>query len=563
MFRYPLLATVAVAALLPLSAAAQSMAPGMHMPMPKASPKPEAKAAPTPKRHATRRATLHRAKPKARRAAPPAPSQQHGQMEGMAMPMPPASASAPPSPPAARAARDSMAPDMPGMAMPAPTGEAAAPPPSHAGHDMGAPMDPNMPGMTMPPAAGGSATPPAAHAGHDATPEMDPDMPGMTMTGGGGAYATGSGTARLPAAEGAMHGLHFAAGDWMLMLHGYVWGAYTDQGGPRGANEAYVSSMLMLTAARDLAPGVHFQLRSMLSLEPLMGPRGYPNLFATGETADGVNPLIDRQHPHDLFMELAGRVDVDIATNSSVFVYGGPVAEPALGPSAFMHRASAQYLPDSPITHHWFDSTHIAFGVVTGGIATPHWQIEGSAFRGREPDEHRWNIETPKLDSWSVRATWTPAPAWAVQVSHGKIHSGEQLEPGVNEARTTASVHYAHGGLATTIGFAIKNKQPGRSLTAWLAEANWDLDRHHTLFGRFENVANDELFPNHADPLHDRTFRVSKVEGGYAYRLKVAGPVQAALGGSVGVYAKPAALDAAYGSFPVSFSLFAKLSLGH
>jgi hypothetical protein len=436
----------------------------------------------------------------------------------------------------------------------------AAPPPSgdHA----------PMAGMTMPmPATPNVATSAsAAHAGHDATAPMDPTMAGMAgmaMTGGGSAYATGSGTARLPANEGAMHGLHFTAVGWKLMLHGYVWGSYTDQGGPRGANEAYVASMAMLTAARDLGTGVHLQLRSMLSLEPLMGPRGYPNLFATGETADGVTPLIDRQHPHDLFMELAGRVDVDVAENSSLFVYGGPVAEPALGPSAFMHRGSAQYIPDSPITHHWFDSTHISFGVITSGVATPHWQVEGSAFRGREPDQHRWDIETPKFDSWSVRATWTPSPAWAVQVSHGYIHSGEQLEPAIGEARTTASVQYAQGGLSTTFGFAIKNKQPGRSLTAWLAEANWDVDRHHTLFARAENVANDELFPNPADPLHDRTFRVSKLEGGYAYRLKIAGPVQAALGGSVGVYAKPAALDAIYGKFPVSFSLFAKLSLGH
>jgi hypothetical protein len=567
MSRYPLLATVAVAALLPLSATAQTMAPGMHMPMPRPTPKPEAKPTPKPARHATPRTTVHRAKPPARRATPPttpAPAPEQGPMEGMTMPMPPAPDAGMPPAPTPPAAHDSMAPAMPGMAMPTPTtAETTSAPPSHAGHGADSAMDPDMSGMTMPPSAAGNAAPTAdAHAGHGAAQAMAPNMPGMVMTGGGGAYATGSGTARLPANEGAMHGLHFDAGGWNMMLHGYVWGVYTDQGGPRGANEAYVSSMAMLTAARDLATGVHLQLRSMLSLEPLMGPRGYPNLFATGETADGATPLIDRQHPHDLFMELAGRLDVDVAANSSVFVYGGPVAEPALGPSAFMHRASAQYLPDSPITHHWFDSTHIAFGVVTTGIATPHWQVEGSAFRGREPDQHRWNIETPKLDSWSVRATWTPSPAWALQVSHGHIHSGEQLEPGIDEARTTASVHYAHGSLSTTFGFAIKNKQPGRSLTAWLAEANWDVDRHHSLFARFENVANDELFPDHADPLHDRIFRVSKLEGGYAYRLKVAGPVQAALGGSVGVYAKPAALDAVYGTLPVSFSLFVKLSLG-
>ena len=92
---------------------------------------------------------------------------------------------------------------------------------------------------------------------------------------------------------------------------------------------------------------------------------------------------------------------------------------------------------------------------------------------------------------------------------------------------------------------------------------NWDVDAHHTLFARAENVANDELFPNPLDPLHDRAFRVSKLEGGYAYRLPLGGPVNLALGGTVGLYDKPTALDTAYGRFPLSFSLFAKLSLGH
>jgi hypothetical protein len=502
MTRYTLLATVAVAASLPLSVVAQTMAPGMHMPTPAPRPttRPTAKRAPAPRHPA-----VHR-------------------------------------PPAKR-----------------PAAAGAATPPTRT------PPMVDMPNMTMPisPAADHTAgPPPAAPGGRDTMPPMRSHMAGMAMTGGG-AYAAGSGTARLPANEGAMQGLHFAAGGWMMMLHGYAWGVYTDQGGSRGANEGYVPSMAMLSASHDLGRGARVELRSMVSLEPLMGARGYPNLFATGESADRISPLVDRQHPHDLFMELSGRVDVDIAPGGSLFLYGGPVAEPALGPSAFMHRASGQYLPDSPITHHWFDSTHISFGVVTAGAATPRWQIEGSAFRGREPDEHRWDIETPKLDSWSVRATWTPSPAWAVQVSHGHIHSGEQLEPAVNEARTTASVQYATRGLSTTLGFSIKDKQPGRTLTAWLAEANWNLDGHHTLFARAENVANDELFPDLADPLHDRSFRMSKFEGGYAYRLKLAGPIQAALGGSLGVYAKPAVLDAAYGKFPMSLSLFVKLSLGH
>ena len=423
-------------------------------------------------------------------------------------------------------------------------------------------------GMAMPthrsPAPSPVSDPmPAMAHDHAAMPGMampDGTMPAMAMGMGGDAYVQGSGTARLPAAEGMMRGQMIHAGDWMLMAHGYAWGVATDQGGPRGDSEAFVESMAMLMADRDLTDRVHLQLRSMASLEPLMGARGYPNLFATGEVANG-QPLVDRQHPHDLFMELAARVDYRIGDTASLFLYGGPVGEPALGPSAFMHRGSARYLPLAPITHHWFDSTHITYGVVTGGYADARVQIEASGFRGREPDEHRWDIETPRLDSWSVRGTWTPSPHWAVQVSHGRLASPEEQHPGQDEARTTASVQYARGGLATTVAYAVKNRVPGPALGAFLAEATWEIDRHHAIFGRVENVANDELFPDEASPLHDTKFRVTKAEVGYAYRLPIAGPFGVALGGTVAAYAKPQALEAAYGN-PVSGTVFAKFALG-
>ena len=319
--------------------------------------------------------------------------------------------------------------------------------------------------------------------------------------------------------------------------------------------------MAMLMADRDLSPRTHLQFKAMASLDPLMGARGYPNLFATGEVANG-RPLVDRQHPHDLFMELTARIDHRLGDGASLFVYGGPVGEPALGPAAFMHRGSARYLPLAPITHHWFDSTHITYGVVTAGYAGRRVQLEASAFRGREPDERRWALETPKLDSWSVRATWTPSPHWAAQVSHGRLKSPEETHPGEDERRTTASLHYARGGVTTTLAWSRKERVPGPALTAWLGEASWEIDRHHAVFGRVENVANDELFPDENDSLHDRRFRVTKAEAGYAYRLRLAGSLGMAFGGTVAAYAKPAALDAAYGNRPVSWTLFSKLVLG-
>lgn len=389
----------------------------------------------------------------------------------------------------------------------------------------------------------------------DCRPEDLRCIDGMSVRG-----SPGSGTSLLPKNDGSMHGLHAMTGNWMLMAHGFVTAQYTNHSGPRGDDKVYSTSMFMLTGERETAFG-RIQLKSMLSLEPAMNARGYPNLFATGETAGG-QPLVDRQHPHDLFMELAARVDVNLGGGATAFLYGGPVGEPALGPSAFMMRQSSRYNPEPPITHHWFDSTHITYGVVTAGIATPKIQLEGSAFRGAEPDEARWNIETPKLDSWSVRGTFTPDPRWALQVSYAQIKQPEALHLNEDEHRTTASVHYSNGkGLSAMAAFSAKDRVPGHTLTAWLAEANWDLDRQNTLFGRVENVANDELFPDHADPLHDQTFRVSKFQLGYARRIPL-GPVELALGGSVSAYAKPAALTPYYGAHPIGYTLFAKITLG-
>ena len=402
------------------------------------------------------------------------------------------------------------------------------------------------------------------HAQHAPSGD-DADMADMAsiqvMPSSGRLFSVGSGTSRLPGRETPGHGLHFFSGDWMLMAHGFVTAQYTNHSGPRGDDKFYSTSMAMFAAERGTSFG-KVQFKSMLSLEPAMNARGYPNLFASGETANG-QALVDRQHPHDLFMELAARVDFNIAPGTTAFLYGGPVGEPALGPSAFMMRQSARLNPEPPITHHWFDSTHITYGVVTAGIASRRFQLEASAFRGAEPDEHRWDIETPRLDSWSIRGTWTPSPRWAVQASYGEIKQPEALHPGQDEHRFTASAHYANGrGLSAMTAFSAKRRVPGDTLTAWLAEANWDLDRHNTLFGRIENVANDEFFPDHLHPLHDQPFRVTKFQAGYARRIPI-GPVELALGGSVSAYAKPAALTPYYGEHPIGYTLFAKISLGN
>ena len=395
------------------------------------------------------------------------------------------------------------------------------------------------------------------------------DMPGMdmgSMKGNLGAYPMtrdASGTAWQPDSA-PMEGIHAEVGGWSTMLHGWIAGVYDDQGGPRGATKTFEESMLMGAAQHPLGGGT-LTFKSMLSLDPLMGKSGYPLLLSTGETADGRTPLVDRQHPHDLFMELAGLYSHPLSGAASAFLYAGLPGEPALGPVTFMHRFSGMANPEAPIDHHWLDSSHITFGVVTAGLVVDRVKLEASAFRGREPDQHRWDIEAPKLDSWSFRASWNPTANLSLQVSRGHLHSPEQLTPTQNQNRTTASASYnqplARGDWQTTFAWGRDENRPGATSDAFLLEsaASW---RRHTVFGRVENVGKDELFDNQPNnPLAGRLFNVSKFSVGYFYTLPLARLFAVDLGGLVSKYALPTALNAAYGSDPTSFMVFARFKL--
>jgi hypothetical protein len=411
---------------------------------------------------------------------------------------------------------------------------------------------------------------PQEHAGvgHQMPAEgarMAHEMTGMA--GALGAYPgmrDASGTAWQPDSS-PMDGMHGRLGGWSTMLHGSATLVYDDQGGPRGGRRTFVESMLMGMASRPLGGGT-LSLRGTLSLDPLMGRRGYPLLLGTGETADGRTELVDRQHPHDLFMELSASYSHPLGRDVSGFVYFGLPGEPALGPVTFMHRFSGMMNPEAPIAHHWLDSTHITFGVVTGGLVWRGVKLEASAFTGREPDQHRYDFDRPRFDSWSVRASWNPAPDWSLQISHGFIKSPEQLEPERDQHRTTASVSYnrplgRRGNWQTTLAWGRNDNRPGRASNAWLLESALTLGRH-TVFARGENVDKDKLFADDPlSPLHDRSFNVTNVSLGYGYTLPVVRHVALDVGGLVSRYALPRALDPVYGSSPTSFMLFARIKL--
>ena len=251
--------------------------------------------------------------------------------------------------------------------------------------------------------------------------------------------------------------------------------------------------------------GSTLNLRAMLSPDPLMGKSGYPLLLAAGETANGVDPLVDRQHPHDFFMELSASYSKRLSEKDSLYGYIGLPGEPAFGPPAFMHRMSAMDSPEAPITHHWLDSTHIVFGVTTLGWAHDRFKIETSAFKGREPDEERWGIDEPKLDSWSVRASWNPSSDWALQASYADVSAPEQLEPDEDETKWSASVLHTRrlgetGWWSSTLAWGRKTNSHDESKDGWLLESALHPNDRWTVFARAERIERreEQLLPEDA-----------------------------------------------------------------
>jgi hypothetical protein len=370
-----------------------------------------------------------------------------------------------------------------------------------------------------------------------------------------------SGTGWQPASVPA-HQWMTKAGSWDVMAHGVLYLDYNQQGGPRGAGKAESVNWLMLMEQHRLGKGT-ILFREMFSAESLTSPHpGFPELFQTGETYHG-SPLVDHQHPHNLFAELALFYSRPLAEKISWIFYGGPSAEPALGPVTYLHRASAAELPLAPLSHHLQDSTHTSFGVVTTGVVIDRVKVEASAFNGREPNEQRWSIQLAALDSWSGRVSVAPTRNWAAQYSYGQLVQPEAAEPG-DERRQTASVEYnrpfAAGNWATSAVWGRKHKDADqRNLNSYLLESTVNFRRRNYAFTRMELVDKDELFPQAA--LHP-TYRIGAYTFGGVRDLIQDHAWQLGLGADVTFYSKPAALDPAYGEHPVSFQIFLRVRPG-
>ena len=412
-----------------------------------------------------------------------------------------------------------------------------------------------------------SAGPRDTHAENEASPAQDASMAGMKMPMEEQTVFQlpsaheGSGTAWQPASVSAPMWMGMRGG-WELMAHGVLFVDYNQQGGPRGGGKAESVNVGMLMEQHKLGAGT-ILFRQMFSAESLTSPHpGFPELFQTGETYHG-EQLVDHQHPHNVFAELSLLYTVPLAKKLSWELYGGPSAEPAIGPVTYIHRASASELPLAPLSHHLQDSTHTSFGVVTTGFVIDRVKLEASAFNGREPNEERWSIQLAALDSWSGRALVAPSRNWAAQYSIGRLEHPEALEPG-SQWRQTASVEYnrplAAGRWTTSLIWGRVHKiATDTNLNSYLLESTVNFQQRNYAFSRLELVDKDELFPQAA--IHP-AYRIGAYTFGGVRDLVHDRLWQLGLGADVTFYSKPSVLDVSYGNHPVSFQIFLRMRPG-
>jgi hypothetical protein len=414
-----------------------------------------------------------------------------------------------------------------------------------------------MPGMGQSTSPHQHCTMPGTHAAH-----ADKDTLITAIL-----HHTGSGTSLEPESTPAPM-LMTTAGKWRLMFHGEAFLNELQQSGPRGADKFFSTNWFMPMAQRDLGPG-QLTLRAMWSLEPgTVSERRYPELFQEGETAFG-QPLVDGQHPHDFFMELAAHYDLKLGEHTLLSFYGGPVGDPAMGPIAYPHRASASENPMAPLGHHLEDSTHIADDVITAGLTYRRVRVEASGFHGREPDEYRWNIDSGAIDSWSTRVTVSPAQKWSLQYSIAHLTSPEALHPGEDVRRMTASIMYnrpfARGNWATTLLWGRNSDLNDHQVfNGYLAESTVHFLDRNNIWGRMENVdrTSDLLLAGGAEPPNAPERFLARVQAytvGYDREFSWLPRVSTALGGQVTFYGKPEFLTPVYGAHPVGVAFIMRL----
>ena len=354
---------------------------------------------------------------------------------------------------------------------------------------------------------------------------------------------------------------------WMTMFHGYAFLNANRQGGPSGDREFDSQNHFMLMAIKTWGGG-KLSLLGTFTLEPAtIPPEGSRELFQRGETYHNVL-LVDRQHPHDLFVQLGASWEREIGVTGRMRLYAAPVGEPALGPVAYPHRLSASENPTAPLAHHNQDSTHIAADVLTLSWTKALVTLEGSAFHGREPDENRWNIEQGKLDSYSGRLWIRPTPEITLQISSGHLEHPEKIEPG-NQTRSTASLSYQKslpGGFIAATVIAGRNQTPAGPEWGNTFEWTWKFADTNFIYGRIESVDRDlyELVHTVQRPENVAPDRIAVRAAtlGYVRNIAILSDMETGVGLDATIYQFTRRLDAVYGTKPVSVHGFVRFRFG-
>ena len=358
-------------------------------------------------------------------------------------------------------------------------------------------------------------------------------------------------------------------GNWMLMLHGSAFLADTQQTSPRGGDKLFSTNWIMPMAQRDWGPG-QLTLRTMLSLEPAtVTDRQYPLLFQQGETAYG-KPIVDGQHPHDFVMELAALYDWQLAEKTLLSFYAAPVGDPAIGPTAYPHRASAFENPVGTLGHHQEDSTHISDDVITAGLTHRAVRLEASGFHGREPNEHRWQVQQGAIDSWSTRLTVQPGQNWSGQYSYGRIHSPEQLYPSENQERMTASIMYDRpmgttGNWTSTAAWGRTRSLSDNVIeNSYLFESTLRFAKRNYVWTRMEDVDRTTELLLGENPLppgfeEEPAGRVQAYTFGYDRDIDLIPHLESAIGAQVTAYTVGSRLEPVYGSDPMGVVVFLRI----
>jgi hypothetical protein len=357
-------------------------------------------------------------------------------------------------------------------------------------------------------------------------------------------------------------------GEWMLMFHANAFILDTQQSSHRGGDKLFSTNWFMPMALRELGPG-QLTVRAMFSLEPAtITSERYPLLFQEGEMAYGV-PIADGQHPHDFFMEIAGLYDIHLGEHRLLSLYFAPIGDPAIGPTAYPHRASAFETPVGTLGHHQQDSTHIASDVITVGMTHGIVRVEASGFHGREPDEYRWNIDQGKIDSWSTRLTLQPGQNWSGQYSYARITSPEALFPTEDQERMTASLMYnkpfSNGNWASTAVWGrTRSLADSSKENSYLLESTLRFAKQNYAWTRLENAgrSNELLVGEHPLPPGFSEVPLTHVQAytfGYDREFRRIPHLASALGAQVTAYGVGQPLQPIYGSNPVGVSIFLRL----